>query len=150
MSIFPDHQFSSSRTGSSRCRNLTNLSSCSTRLGHVTKSIEYLQKYLDEVSSNEADKQYARACSCLANIYNSLGKYEVATSYSKKAFDISRQINQRDATEHNRVLFGIARAHKALGLFNENVERAGRNNIDNLVRWKYAAAEDCEKILAKK
>jgi len=71
----------------------------------------------------------------------------VATNYSKKAFDISRQTGHREATEHNRVLFGIARAHRSLSLFNSNVEESSRKSINKLVRWKYEAAEDCEKIL---
>jgi hypothetical protein len=43
-------------------------------MGKIEKSIEYFQKYLKDVSTSEANKGYARACSCLANIYNSLVK----------------------------------------------------------------------------
>ena len=78
------------------------------------------------------------------------GKYEVATNYSKKAFDISRQINQREATEQNRVLFGISRAHKMLSHFNENVELGTRKTIHNLIKWRYESPENCEKILIEK
>jgi hypothetical protein len=40
-------------------------------MGQVEKSIEYLEKYLKEVSNKEADEQYSKTCNCLANIYNS-------------------------------------------------------------------------------
>lgn len=126
------------------------LAKCNEKLGHVNKSIDYLQKYLNEVSNNEADKQYARACNCLANIYNSLGKYETATNYSKKAFDISRQINQREATEYNRVLYGISKGHKMLKHFNDNVELNTRKTINNLLKWKYGSTDNCEKTLMDK
>ena len=41
-------------------------------MGKVEKSIEYLKKYLDEVSNKESDIQHARVCSCLAEIYNAM------------------------------------------------------------------------------
>jgi hypothetical protein len=109
-------------------------------MGQVEKSIEYLEKYLKEVSNRKkGGDQYSRACGCLANIYNSQGKYDVATEFSQKAFEASRQMSEYQAksVEFNRVLFGIAKAHKNLGLFNRNVEVASRKTIGNLLAWKY-------------
>lgn len=83
------------------------------------------------------------------NFY-SKGNYDTATEYSKKAFDISRQMNQRDATEYNRVLYGISKAHKILNLFNENVELGTKQTIKNLLQWKYEPPEITEKILSDK
>lgn len=123
------------------------LAKCNEKLGHVNKSVDFLLKYLNEVSNNEGDKQYARACNCLANIYNSLGNYETATNYSKKAFEVSRQMNHREATEANRVLFGISKAHKVLKHFNKCVELGTRKTINNLIKWKYESPDNCEKIL---
>lgn len=74
----------------------------------------------------------------------------MATDYSKRAFDISRQINDREASEHNRALYGISKAHKMLTHFNENVELGTRKSIDNLIKWKYESPENCEKILMDK
>ena len=65
------------------------------------------------------------------------GKYDTATEYSKQAFDCSRQMNHRESTEYNRVLFGITKAHKNLKNFNDNVEFATRKTINNLIKWKY-------------
>jgi hypothetical protein len=51
-------------------------------MGKVNKSIEYLEKYLKEVSNKEVDYQYSRACSCLAGIYNSMvGFIKIGTSF---------------------------------------------------------------------
>ena len=112
------------------------------RLGQINKSIEYLQKYLAEVSSKSADRQYARACYSLGTIYNSMDKFEVAAEYARKAFEISKQMNYRDLIDPARVLCGITRAHKMLNVFNKNIEIANRKTINNLLTWKYAASAD--------
>lgn len=54
-------------------------------------------------------------------------------------------MNQHDAIEYNRVLFGISKAHKNLNIFNLNVELANRKTINNILKWKYE--EDHENIL---
>jgi hypothetical protein len=73
------------------------------------------------------------------------GKYEVAADYSKKAFDISRQMNHRDVIEYNRILVGISKAHNNLAHFNQNIEKGTRSTINNLIRWKYE--QNGEKLL---
>ena len=74
------------------------------------------------------------------------GKYEVAADYSKKAFDISRQMNHRDVIEYNRVLVGISKAQNNLVHFNKNIEKGTRSTINNLLRWKYE--QNGEKLLS--
>ena len=61
---------------------------------------------------------------------------------------MSRQMNQRNAVEQNRVLYGISRAHKILNLFNQNVESNSKQAINNLLKWKYESQESTEKILS--
>lgn len=61
---------------------------------------------------------------------------------------MSRQMNQRDAVEQNRVLYGISKAHKILNLFNQNVELGTKKTINNLLKWKYEPPEATEKILS--
>lgn len=39
-------------------------------MGQIDKSIEYLEKYLKD--AKKMDKQFSRACNCLANIYNAM------------------------------------------------------------------------------
>jgi hypothetical protein len=78
---------------------------------------------------------------------NKKGNYELATEYSKKAFDITRQISQRDATEYNRVLYGISKAHTNLNIFNKNVELGTKQTINNLLKWKYESNGQAEKLL---
>jgi hypothetical protein len=46
-------------------------------------------------------------------------------------------MNDTNATDFNRVLFGIAKAHKNLAYFNKNVELLTRKSIGNLLNWKY-------------
>jgi tetratricopeptide (TPR) repeat protein len=49
------------------------LAKCYQKLGQINKSIEYLEKYLNDMSHREDNQhQYCRACSCLASIYNTL------------------------------------------------------------------------------
>jgi hypothetical protein len=42
------------------------------RKGDIDKSTNYLTKYLEKVSHKEGDIQYARACSALGFIHNTL------------------------------------------------------------------------------
>jgi hypothetical protein len=42
------------------------------RKGDIEKSTNYLTKYLEKVSHKEGDIQYARACSALGFIHNTL------------------------------------------------------------------------------
>ena len=56
-------------------------------------------------------------------------------------------MNYRDSIEHNRILFGISKAHKVLKHFNGNVELGSRKTINNLLTWKYESAESSEKVL---
>ncbi|RNA08109.1 tetratricopeptide repeat 29 [Brachionus plicatilis] len=111
------------------------IAKCHEKMGQIDKSIEYLEKYLKD--AKKMDKQFSRACNCLANIYNAMGKYEQAAAYSKKAFDNSRQLNLNDQLENNRVLVGLAKAHANLKYFNMNVEIASRKTITNILTWKY-------------
>ena len=61
----------------------------------------------------------------------------MATDFSRKAFEASRQMSNSGAIDFNRVLFGIAKAHKNLSLFNKNIELKSRKTITNLLCWKY-------------
>ena len=56
-------------------------------------------------------------------------------------------MNHRDATEANRVLFGITKAHKILNHFNANVELGSRKHVNNLLKWKYESPDLSEAIL---
>ena len=62
------------------------------RLGQVKTSIEYLQNYLKEVADQDTDRQYSSACSCLANIYNSLVNYSRHTLNTLNGFNNARKI----------------------------------------------------------
>ena len=55
----------------------------------------------------------------------------MATDYSRKAFEAARQINNTNAIDFNRVLFGIAKAHKNLSFFNKNIELKTRKTVYN-------------------
>jgi hypothetical protein len=44
------------------------------RKSDIKKSTEYLTKYLQKVADKEGDVQYARACSALGFIHNTLVK----------------------------------------------------------------------------
>jgi hypothetical protein len=69
---------------------------------------------------------------------NKKGKYDMATEFSRKAFETSRQMgHSAAAVDFNRVLYGIAKAHKNLQLFNKNVELSTRRTLTNLLSWKY-------------
>ncbi len=46
------------------------------RKANIEKSTEYLTKYLQKVSDKEGDIQYARACSALGFIHNTLVKFK--------------------------------------------------------------------------
>ena len=81
---------------------------------------------------------------------NLKGKYETASEYSQKAFEVSRRMNHSDAIEFNRVLFGISKAHNNLKNFNKNIETANRTTINNLMTWKYDPRKDKIKILEYK
>lgn len=70
---------------------------------------------------------------------NLKGKYEIASEYAKKSFEVSRQLNNTNSVEFNRVLFGISNAHNNLKFFNKNIEIANRTTINNLINWKYDA-----------
>ena len=108
-----------------------------------------MQRYLSEVSNRTGDRQYARACYCLANIFNSLGKYDVSAEYARKAFDIAKQMNYQDLIDSTRVLYGITKAHKTLKYLNQNVEMSSRKTVNNLMKWKFEAKpEQGEKMLA--
>jgi hypothetical protein len=50
-------------------------------MGKVEKSIDYLKKYLQEVQDKTADRQYSRACTCLANIYNKLVRSSILSIF---------------------------------------------------------------------
>jgi hypothetical protein len=88
------------------------------------------------------------------NFFYLKGNYETATNYSKKAFDISRNIcvqgSINQSTEYNRVLYGISKGHKMLKHFNDNVESGTRKTINNLLKWKYDSPDNHEKILMDK
>jgi hypothetical protein len=57
---------------------------CFFRKADIGKSTEYLTKYLQKVSHKEGDVQYARACSALGFIHNTLVKYKF--NYSSYSF----------------------------------------------------------------
>ena len=57
-------------------------------------------------------------------------------------------MNQQDAIEQNRVLYGISKAHKILSLFNKNVELGTKETISNLLKFKYESPDLTEKILS--
>jgi hypothetical protein len=46
------------------------------RKADIEKSTEYLTKYLEKVADKEGDVQYARACSALGFIHNTLVKFQ--------------------------------------------------------------------------
>ena len=51
------------------------------------------------------------------------------------------------ATEYNRVLYGISKAHTNLNIFNKNVELGTKQTINNLLKWKYESNGQAEKLL---
>lgn len=59
-------------------------------------------------------------------------------------------MNHHEATEANRVLYGISKAHKILKHFNANVELGTRKTINNLLKWKYESPDSCEQIFMDK
>ena len=63
------------------------------------------------------------------------GQYDMATHYSKKAFEISNQIDKK-TSEFNRVIFATARAHKELKNFNLNIAKNTRDSIKELITSK--------------
>ncbi len=100
------------------------------------------------------NSQYGRICGTLASIYNFLvsclklqkiiflfiffisqGQYDMATQYSKKAFEISNQIDKR-TSEFNRVIYATAKAHKELRFFNENVAANSKESVQQLIKSK--------------
>jgi hypothetical protein len=50
------------------------------RKANVEKSTEYLTKYLEKVADKDGDNQYAKACSALGFIHNTLVNIKIVLS----------------------------------------------------------------------
>lgn len=57
------------------------------------------------------------------------GNYALATDYSRKANEVSSQINEANTTLYNRVIYATAKAHK---IFEEYKQEIDKNTIDSL------------------
>ncbi|CAF1517783.1 unnamed protein product [Didymodactylos carnosus] len=100
------------------------------RLANVEKSTEYLTKYLEKVQGKEGDIQYARACSALGFIHNTLSRYDSAIESLSEAYRISRESRHADL-DRNRVLFGIAQGLKLRPFFNDHVDRMDTHSLNS-------------------
>jgi hypothetical protein len=60
----------------------------------------------------------------------------MATDYSKKAFEMSNQIDKKSASEFNRVIYATAKAHKQLKNQNLSVEINSKDTLKQLILSK--------------
>lgn len=73
------------------------------------------------------------------------GRYEEATEYFSKAYNIARSMSDLESINTNRVQYGIAMAHKMLKGLSEHIVMGTRPALERLCEWKDARTDDFKK-----
>lgn len=73
------------------------------------------------------------------------GKYDEATKYFDKAYNLSRSMGETSAINVNRVQFGVAMAHKMLQNVGGHIVMNTLPALDRLIEWKSSRVDDFEK-----
>ena len=78
--------------------------------------------------------------------YNLLqGRYDEATEYFSKAYNLSRALSDGSSINTNRVQFGIAMAHKMMGGIGNHIVLGSRPAMERLVEWKSSRTDEFDK-----
>lgn len=85
----------------------------------------------------------------IAYLFSSQGRYDEATDYFSKAYNISRTLAENEAINTNRVQFGIAMAHKMLQGFGEHVVQESRSVLERMIEWKSVRTDEFDKPLVE-
>ncbi|WAQ99087.1 TTC29-like protein [Mya arenaria] len=115
------------------------------REGKVKESIEYLKQFVEVAEKSGQEHAYSRACHNLGNIYNTLGKYDEATKYFDKAYNLSRSMGETASINVNRVQFGVAMAHKMLQSVGSHIVVNHIPALERLIEWKSSRVDDFDK-----
>lgn len=78
------------------------------------------------------------------------GRYEEATDYFSKAYNLSRALNDKESIKTARVQYGVAQAHHMLQAVANHINLRSRPCIERLVDWKSARSDEFAKPLPEK
>jgi len=73
------------------------------------------------------------------------GKYDEATKYFDKAYNLSRSMGETAAINVNRVQFGVAMAHKMMQGVGGHIVLNNLPALERLIEWKSSRVDEFEK-----
>jgi len=121
------------------------------RQGNYKEAIDNLKQFLKVTEENGDDESRRHACSDIGSVYNMMGKYEQASNYYKRAYELAHQRVEATATtttpsttaltaEHDVQFssceYAISLAHGLLTGEAEQVTFNNKKSLHSLLHWK--------------